>query len=215
MSSDAAESSERIPTNHPALEMRKFCRICREHRFFKYLILTDLFSTFYLHGEYHRELGMLFSATRAFSEQTLGLSKVLQKCSLPPCCCRFPAPTFNIKLVQTPHWVTSVRGNRETKIFVNVCFTGVEAALRGKCGGNPDQGTSFLMRLIDKNHRKRGRNCSKASGLVNSGTHEVWLPTKFCLLVDSAVFNKLNLLNYALSAAEALGISPPGFSGGL
>lgn len=96
-----------------------------------------------------------------------------------------------------------------------MCFTGVEAALRGKGGGNPDQGTSFLMRPIDKNHRKQGRNCSKASGLVNSGTHEVWLPTKFCLLVDSAVCNKLNLLNYALSEAEALGISPPDFSGGL
>lgn len=71
------------------------------------------------------------------------------------------------------------------------------------------------MRLIDKNHRKQGTNCSKASGLVNSETHEVWLPTKFCLLDDSAVCNKLKLLNDGLSAAETLGISPPDFSGDL
>lgn len=91
----------------------------------------------------------------------------------------------------------------------------MEAARWGRGGGNPGQGTRFLMRPIDKNHRKQGRNCSKASGLVNSGTHEVWLPTKFCLLVDSAVCNKLKLINDALSAAEALGISPPDFSGDL
>lgn len=69
------------------------------------------------------------------------------------------------------------------------------------------------MKIIDENHRKQGRTCSKACGLVNSGTHEVWLPTKFCLLVDSAACNKLKLLNDALFAAEALGISPPDFSG--
>lgn len=89
----------------------------------------------------------------------------------------------------------------------------MEAALWRKGGGNPGQGTSFLMRPIDKNHRKQGRNCSKANGLINSGTHEVWLPTKFCLLVDSAVCNKLKLLNDALSAAEALGISLSDISG--
>lgn len=65
------------------------------------------------------------------------------------------------------------------------------------------------MRLIDKNPKKQSGNCSKASGLVNSGTDEVWLPTKFCLPVDSAVGNKVKLLNDALSAAGALGISPP------
>lgn len=69
------------------------------------------------------------------------------------------------------------------------------------------------MRLIDKNNRKQGRNCSKASGLVNSGIDGVWLPTKFCLLVDSAACNKVKLLNDALSAAEALGISPRLFWG--
>lgn len=64
-----------------------------------------------------------------------------------------------------------------------------------------------------KIHRKQGRNCSKASGLVTSGIDEVWLPTKFCLLVDSAACNKVKLLNDALSAAEALGISLPDFFG--
>lgn len=106
-------------------------------------------------------------------------------------------------------------GIEKQTFFVNACFTGVKAALWGKGGGNPGQGTSFLMRPIDKKHRKQGRNYSKANGLVNSGTLEVWLPTEFCLLVDFAVCNKLKLLNDALSAAEALGISLPDFSGDL
>lgn len=63
------------------------------------------------------------------------------------------------------------------------------------------------MRLHDKNHRKQDRDDSKASSLVNSGTNEVWFPMEFCLLVDSAVCNKVKLLNYAFSAVEAFAIA--------
>lgn len=73
----------------------------------------------------------------------------------------------------------------------------------------------ILMRLRDKNHRKQDRNNSKASSLVNSGTNEAWFPKEFCLLVDSAVYNKVKLLNYAFSTVEALAIAhPPDFYGG-
>lgn len=65
----------------------------------------------------------------------------------------------------------------------------------------------ILMRLHDKYHRKQDRNDSKASSLVNTGTNEVWFPMEFCLLVDSAAYNKVKLLNDAFSAAEALAIA--------
>lgn len=70
----------------------------------------------------------------------------------------------------------------------------------------------ILMRLCDKNHQKQDRNDNKASSLVNSETNEAWFPTEFCLLVDSAVYNKVELLNYAFSTVEALAIAhPPDF----
>lgn len=65
----------------------------------------------------------------------------------------------------------------------------------------------ILRRLHDKYHRKQDRNDGKASNLVNSGTNEVWFPMEFCLLVDSAVCNKVKLLSDAFSAAEAFAIA--------
>lgn len=65
----------------------------------------------------------------------------------------------------------------------------------------------ILMRLHDKYHRKQDRNDSKASSFVNSGTNEVWSPMEFCLLADSAVGNKVKLLNDAASAIEAFAIA--------
>lgn len=65
----------------------------------------------------------------------------------------------------------------------------------------------ILTKLHDKYHRKQDRNNSKASSLVNSGTNEVWSPTEFCLLVDSAACNKVKLLNDAFSVVEAFAIA--------
>lgn len=100
------------------------------HKLLRELILTDPFSTCYLHRGfeivYHQEL----TAIITFTEQTPGSPKVLQKRGLPlGYCGRFTAFTFTIKLTQPPYRVTSVRGNGEANIFVNVCFRGVEAVL--------------------------------------------------------------------------------------
>lgn len=141
-SSDAAERKQRTPTNRLVLEMRPFCWISRKHHFFD---ITDfnrpvfnLLLSQALEIVYQGSLEKPLRATVTFTEQTPGSPKVLQKCALPlGYCGRFIAFTFTIKLAQSSHQVTSIRGNRKANIFVNVRFRGVEAILRGKAGRNP------------------------------------------------------------------------------